>query len=119
MLSLQGRFGLEAFELRLELRDVVELSIDRRKADVSHPVELLEPAQGQLADSPGVGGAARRAKLGDDPGPERGGLRALDRRCARAAFEARQQLGAVEGLPRSVVLAYVEGALVVALVGGE
>ena len=65
------------------------------------------------------GSATFGPELGDDPVYECLELLALDRALDRRPLEPRQQFRPVERLARAVALPDVEGALVVALVGGE
>lgn len=98
VLPLKWRLRLEPIELRLELLDVLELSIDGGEAHVSDPVQILQPSQGELAHTLRVRGAARRPQLGPDPVDQRLELLSLDRALDRGPLEPGEELGSIEGL---------------------
>src|SRR5439155_4371888 len=119
MLSLEGRLRLEASQLRLELGDVAELAVHGRETDVGHPIQLLQPPQGELADALRRGCVPLRAQAGDDPVDQGLELLALDRPLDCRPLEAGEELEPIEGLSGAVTLADVERPLLIALVGGE
>src|SRR3954454_3235573 len=115
----EHRLGLKALELRLEVGEVVEASVDGREQERRHAVEASQSAQNALADPLGLDDASAPACLARDLVGEVLKVAHLDGALVGGAQHAAHELLLVELLARAVALADVEHRTLDALVGRE
>src|SRR3954452_10808794 len=113
----EHRLGLEALELGLEVREVIEAPVDAREQQRRHAVEPDEAAQHALPDPLGVDLPATPPRLARDPVGELLELAHLHRALVGRAQHSADELVAVELLALPVALAHNDHRALGPLVG--
>src|SRR5438477_5000165 len=115
----RDRVRLEALELGLEVREILEAPVNARKEQCRHAVEPHEPAQHPLADPFRFDLPPTPARLARDPVGELLQVADLDRALVRCAEHSADELVAVELLAPAVALAHHEHRAFDPLIGRE
>src|SRR4051794_3670984 len=115
----QDRLRLEALELGLEVREILEAPVNAREEQCQHAFEPPEPAQHPLADPLRLDLPATPPRLARDPVGELRGGADRDRALVRRPEHSADGLGAVEPLAPAVALAHHEHRALDPLVGRE